>query len=93
MTNQSGPLNWCPSDYNDPKLDIEATGADDYYNNYFYNGWAHYGLSNGTAMAKSLLYNTDGYMRYKHNRIRGVHLGASGYIAPEWKYKILPYIC
>lgn len=89
MTNQSGPLNWCPSDYNDPKLDIEATGADDYYNNYFYNGWAHYGLSNGTAMAKSLLYNTDGYMRYKHNRIRGVHLGASGYIAPEWKYKIL----
>ncbi len=28
-------------------------------------------------------------MRYKHSRIRGVHLGVAGYIAPEWKYKIL----
>ena len=40
-------------------------------------------------MAKSPLYNTDGYLSYKHNRFRGVHMGASGYITPEWRYKVL----
>lgn len=89
FTNQGGPLNWCPTDYDNPQLTTEATGFDDYYNNYFYNGWMHYGLSNGTPMAKSPLYNTDGYMRYKYNRMRAVHLGAMGYIAPEWMYKVL----
>lgn len=89
FTNQGGPLNWCPTDYDNPILETEATGFDNYYNNYFYNAWAHYGLSNGTPMAKSPLYNTDGYLSYKHNRFRGVHMGASGYITPEWRYKVL----
>lgn len=89
FTNQGGPLNWCPTDHENPALTTQATGFDNYYNNYFYNGWVHYGLSNGTPMAKSLLYNTDGYMKYKHNRMRAVHLGAMGYIAREWRYKLL----
>lgn len=89
FTNQGGPVNFCPSDFENPKLDVYANGFDNYYNNYFYNGWAHHGLSNGTAMTKSLLYNTDGYLRYKHNRIRAFHLGALGYISPEWRYKLL----
>ena len=89
FTNQGGPLNWCPTDYASPVLTTEATGYDDYYNNYFYNGWTHYGQSNGTPMAKSTLYNTDGYLKYKFNRMRGVHVGAMGYITPEWRYKVL----
>ena len=89
FTNQGGPLNWCPTDYVNPVLTTEATGYDDYYNNYFYNGWTHYGQSNGTPMAKSTLYNTDGFLRYKFNRMRGVHVGVMGYITPEWRYKML----
>ena len=89
FTNQGGPLNWCPTDFENPILTTDATGFDNYYNNYFYNGWTHFGLSNGTAMAKSTLYNTDGYLRYKHNRMRGIHVGALGYISPEWRYKVL----
>ncbi len=89
MTDQSGPIAWDPAYFNDPEITEAGIGFDNYYNNYFYNGWAHFGMANGTAMAKSPLYNTDGYLKFKHNRIRTVHLGVQGYIAPEWKYRLL----
>lgn len=89
FTNQSGPIHWAPADHENTSLQAHATGSDDYYNNFFYNGWAHYGMSMGSPMAKSPAYNRDGYMRFTDNRIRGFHLGFNGYFRPNWNYRVL----
>lgn len=87
FTNQSGPMHWAPGDFPGTDIPSQATGADDYYNNYMYNGWANYGLSLGSPFIKSPIYNTDGYMRFTDNRIRGFHLGAEGWLhsSLEWR--------
>lgn len=82
FTNQSGPMHWAPGDYPDADIPGQATGADDYYNNYMYNGWANYGMAIGSPFIKSPVYNTDGYQRFTDNRLRGFHAAAEGYITP-----------
>lgn len=89
FTNQSGPIHWAPGDFPGTSIDGEATGADDYYNNYMYDGWANYGMSMGSPFVKSPAYNTDGYSRYLDNRVRGCHIGFSGTPASNWQYKVL----
>lgn len=89
LTNQSGPMHWAPGDYPGTAVPGEATGADDYYNNYMYNGWANYGMSIGSPFVKSPIYNTDGYMRYTDNRIRGFQLGACGNAGRNWQWRAL----
>ncbi len=81
-TNQSGPIHWDREDWSDsfgPDFgEGRATGADDYYNNYYYAGHCYYGLGLGTPMIKSPVYNADGYLRFTDNRIRAWHLGIEG---------------
>ena len=90
MTNQSGPIHYSPeNDHPGSPVTGHVSGADDYYNNYFYNGWAHYGMGMGSPMLKSPLYNKDGYPKYLHTRVRGGHIGVTGYIAGDWKYRML----
>lgn len=87
LTNQSGPSHWAPGDYDDSGIPGQATGADDYYNNYMYDGWANYGMAIGSPFVKSPVYNTDGYLRFTDNRVRGFHIAAEGYIskALQWQ--------
>lgn len=90
LTNQCGAIHYAPNDHPDSPIVGEATGADDYYNNYMYNGYCYYGNSIGTPMIKSILYNTDGYLRITDNRIRGFHLGVNGTILPnQLSYRVL----
>lgn len=89
FTNQSGPMHWAPGDNPDTSIKNNATGADDYYNNYMYNGYQYYGMSMGSAFVKSPLYNRDGYMRFTDNRIRGFHVGVSGNIIVPLQYRML----
>lgn len=87
FTNQSGPMHWAPGDFPGTQIPGQATGADDYYNNYMYNGWANYGMSIGSPFIKSPIYNTDGYLRFTDNRVRGFHFGARGSLSDfiEWR--------
>lgn len=89
LTNQSGPMHWAPGDFPGTTIPGEATGADDYYNNYMYNGWANYGMAIGTPFTKSPIYNTDGYMRFTDNRVRGFQLGADGRIGSRVDWRAL----
>lgn len=89
FTNQSGPLHWAPGDVPGTKVTDSATGADDYYNNYTYNGYQTLGMSIGSPFIKSPLYNTNGYMRYTDNMMRGFHMGVSGYITSQFTYRVL----
>ncbi|MCH5346131.1 MAG: hypothetical protein J1E63_03420 [Muribaculaceae bacterium] len=89
MTNQSGPIHFAPGDR--PGIDIptEATGADDYYNNVYYNSYANYGLSIGSPMLMAPAFNIDGYTGYIGNRMRGVHIACEGRLSPRvgWMLK------
>lgn len=76
-TDQSGAVHWAPQDHLN-ELSGEARGADEYYNNYFYCGYAHYGQSMGTPMLKSPIYNTDSYLRFTDNRVQAWHAGIEG---------------
>ncbi|HBC22257.1 MAG TPA: hypothetical protein DC009_09405 [Porphyromonadaceae bacterium] len=89
FTNQSGPMHWAPGDFPGTSIPNEATGADDYYNNYLYDGWSNYGMSIGSPFVMSPAYNLDGYPRYTANRLRGFHIGIGGTPAPGWQYRLL----
>lgn len=89
FTNQSGPLHWDPIDMAGTTITDQATGADSYYNNYFYNGYAYYGMSQGTPFLMSPLYNLDGYMRYVDTRVRGFHAAVEGSVSGSVDYRAM----
>ena len=89
LTNHSGPIHWAPVDHEGSPISNEATGADDYYNNYIYNGYQNRGMSIGSPFVKSPLYNFDGYMRYRDNVMRGFHAAVSGCFTDKWNYRLM----
>ena len=88
FTNQSGPIHWTPNDRPGTPITSHSSGADDYYNNYIYNGYQSRGMSIGSPFAKSPLYNQDGYMRYRDNVLRGFHAAIQGWLHEDWSYRL-----
>jgi hypothetical protein len=91
-SDQSGPIHYAPSDFTDADhaaVATEARGADDYYNNYFYDGYAHYGMALGSPLLKSPRYNRDAYLRFTDTRVRACHVGLSGAPFARWEYRLL----
>lgn len=87
--NQSGPMHYDPEDNPGTTLHVHTEGADNYYNNYQYNGYAHHGMSIGTPFLPSPLYNLDGYLRYVDTRLHGFHVGLEGSVCPDISYRLL----
>lgn len=88
FTNQSGPLHFNPGDFGGTTIPDHVSGSDDYYNNISYNSYANYGLSMGTPAMMSPLYNTNGYIAFKANAMRGFHIGIEGQICRNLDYRI-----
>ena len=88
FTNQSGPIHWTPNDRPGTPITSHSSGADDYYNNYIYNGYQNRGLSIGSPFVKSPLYNQNGYMRYRDNVLRGFHAAVTGQLTDRWAYTL-----
>lgn len=88
FTNQSGPIHWTPNDHEGTPITSHSSGADDYYNNYIYNGYQSRGMSIGSPFVKSPLYNQDGYMRYRDNVLRGFHAAVEGWFSNQWYYRL-----
>ena len=89
FTNQSGPIHWTPNDHEGTPITSHSSGADDYYNNYIYNGYQSRGMSFGSPFVKSPLYNMDGYMRYRDNVLRGFHTAITGNLSYRWAYTLM----
>ena len=90
-TNQCGPLHWSPDDYPEPirsTVTDHIRGNDNYYNHMFYGGYAHYGMTPGTALITSPIYNKDGFMDYRDNRVKAWHMGISGEITERLTYRV-----
>ena len=88
FTNQSGPIHWTPNDHEGTPITSHSSGADDYYNNYIYNGYQSRGMSIGSPFVKSPLYNQDSYMRYRDNVLRGFHAAVEGWFTKQWNYRL-----
>lgn len=71
---QSGACYNDPNDYFVEQMD----GWDNYYNHAIYSGWHYNGMNIGNPLLFSPLYNTDGSLEFKGNRIRAHHLGVNG---------------
>ena len=71
---QSGAGYNDPSDYFVEQMD----GVDNYYNHAIYSGWHYYGMGMGNPLVFSPLYNSDGSLEFKANRMRSHHVGVNG---------------
>ncbi len=89
--NQSGPIHFEPNDHSGTDMvDNQADGRDSYYNNYWYNGYAHHGMGIGSPMFISPIYNTNGATTtYVNNRFWGVHVAVEGYAMPSLTYRVM----
>lgn len=89
--NQSGPMHYDYDDHPGTTLnENRATGADNYYNNAWYNGYAIYGMCIGTPMAVQPIRNTDGATtRFLHTRFWGIHAALEGDIVPTVSYRAM----
>lgn len=81
-TNQSGPLHGL-----DDTIVKKTGGADDYYNNFWYPGWVHWGMTMANPLIASPIYNKDGDMAFKYNRVKAIHIGWSGDILSNLSYR------
>lgn len=82
---QSGPV------YHDHTAQIsdQISGIDNYYNHVIYTGWQHWGMSMGSPFLLSPIYNSDGVIQFKNNRVRTHHLGFCGNPTKELSYRVL----
>ena len=90
-TNQSGPIHWDGEDYPDPirgQITDFVAGNDYYYNHNFYDGYAYYGMTPGNALITSPIYNKDGFLGFRDNRIKAWHLGINGEITGKISYLV-----
>ncbi len=94
LTNQSGPIHYRSSDYAEAGIEGsltkgQATGSDDYYNNYAYCGYHSRGMAIGSPMVKSPIYNQDGYLGFTDNLLRGFHIAVSGCVGGAVDYRAM----
>lgn len=82
---QSGPINWTVT----PEIPGNAAGADNYYNNYLYPGWQHWGLGIGNPLSRAPLYNNPHRLEFLSNRISAQHFGVSGSPHPTLDWRAL----
>ena len=66
--------------YNDPgpHYKEQMDGWDNYYNHAIYSGWHNFGMALGNPLAFSPLYNADGSLEFKGNRVKSHHVGVNG---------------
>lgn len=64
-------------------------GRDDYYNHLFYVGWQNYGMSLGTPLLMSPIYNADHALRFKSNRTQAWHFALAGQPLRDLKWRMM----
>lgn len=67
----------------------QISAMDNYYNHYLYTGWQHWGMGIGNPLLVAPLYNKDGDISFKSNRVKGHHLGFMGQPITDLQYRIL----
>jgi hypothetical protein len=84
---QSGAILW----EHTPEVPEQVSGRDNYYNHNqeLYTGWQHWGMGIGNPLIISPIYNNDGKIYFKCNRVIGHHVGFEGQPHKEFGYRVL----
>ncbi len=69
--------------------EYQISAKDNYYNNFFYQSWHHWGMGMGNPLLPGPLYNDDKSLTFKSNRVRSHHVGLNGNPSKEWSYRVL----
>lgn len=73
----------------DKKVPDQISGDDDYYNHGVYSGWQHWGMALGNPLFVSPIYNANGSLFFRSNRIIAHHIGLSGNPTRGLSYRLL----
>ena len=84
-TDQTGGLYHDATD----ALPVQTSGVDNYYNHSFYGAWQHWGQALGNPLLISPIYNADGSLTFRDNRVTAHHIGLSGQPLPTLSYRLL----
>lgn len=84
-TDQSGPVYWDHTSL----IPEQVSGADDYYNHSYYDGWEHWGMGMGNPLLISPLYNRNGTLNFQCSRVRGHHWAIEGQPSANVGYRVL----
>lgn len=85
MKDQAGSVYWDHT----PAINYQISGRDNYYNNYIYNGWQHWGQGIGNPLLTSPVYNSDHYVTFRSTRIISHHIGFKGNPSSAVGYRVL----
>jgi len=88
-TNQSGPLHWDGNDFPAPirdQITDFVTGNDNYYNHTLYSSYTHYGMTPGSPLITSPIYNKNGVNTFIDNRVKAWHLAFEGELTHHLSY-------
>lgn len=69
--------------------EYQISAKDNYYNNYYYQAWQHWGMGLGNPLLPGPLYNSDKSLTFKSNRVRSQHIGISGNPTKTLSYRVL----
>lgn len=82
---QTGPVNhdWTP------EIPEQVSGGDNYFNHHLYCSWQNWGMSLGTPLALSPLYNSNHRLYIYNTRFIAYHLGLEGNPLPQLSWRTL----
>lgn len=69
--------------------EYQVSGGDAYYNHYIYGAWQHWGMGMGNPLLPGPVYNEQGEITFRSNRMKGQHVGITGNPSEEWSYRLL----
>lgn len=82
---QSGAAYWDHT----AEIPEQISGRDNYYNHSIYTGWQHWGMGIGNPLIISPIYNDDGTIMFKNNRVISHHIGIGGQPLDQLSYRLL----
>lgn len=71
---QTGPINHDST----PEIPEQVSGGDSYYNHYLYGAWQNWGMTIGSPLLISPIYNRNHVIKVFDNRIIAQHFGLEG---------------
>lgn len=67
--------------------DVQMSGCDNYYNHNYL--WQHWGEGLGHPFLPGPVYNKDGRLLFRSNRVKAQHVGICGNPSDEWQWRVL----
>ena len=84
-TDQTGAVN----NNSTPQVPEQVSGRDNYYNHYLYSCWQTWGMTIGTPLAISPLYNRDHRLAIYNTRFKANHIALEGDPLPGLRWRFL----